>query len=77
MGFYYVVNMFNLRLTAPLVEMPLKYTIREFTFLKKLIFPRGGDIHINLVDYAIYQFQFDNVHIIDHVVIVVIVIIVT
>ena len=41
-GFYYVVNMFKLRPTAPLVEMSLKYTIREFTFLKKLNFPRGG-----------------------------------
>ena len=48
--FYYVVNMFNLRLTAPLVEMQFKYTIREFTILKKLIFPRGGEIHINFVD---------------------------
>ena len=40
--FFYVVNVFNLRLTVPLVEMPLKYTIREFTILKKLILPRGG-----------------------------------
>ena len=48
--FFYVMNMFNLRLTVPLVEMPLKYTIGEFTILKKLIFPRGGEIHINFVD---------------------------
>ena len=42
--------MFNLRLTALLVEMPFKYTIRKFTILKKLTFPRGGEIHINFVD---------------------------
>ena len=48
MVFYYVVNMFNLRSTAPLVEMPFKYTIREFTIPKKLIFPKGeGSIFIS------------------------------
>ena len=45
--FYYVVNMFSLRLTAPIVEVPLKYTIREFTTLKKSKFPRGGENYIN------------------------------
>ena len=58
-GLYYVVNMFNLRPTAPLVEMSLKYTILEFTFLKKLTFPRGGGeggIHINLVDYEMCKY---------------------
>ena len=49
--FYYVMNMFNLRLTAQLVEMSFKYTIREFTIPKKLIFPREGeDFHVNFVD---------------------------
>ena len=49
-GFYYVINMVNLRSTALLVEVPFNYTIRKFTTLKKLTFPRGGEIHINLVD---------------------------
>ena len=44
--------MFNLRLPIPLAEISIKYTIRAFTILKKLTFPRGGegDIHINFVD---------------------------
>ena len=41
-GFYYVINMVNLRSTALLVEVPFNYTIRKFTTLKKLTFPRGG-----------------------------------
>ena len=44
--------MFNLRLTAPVVEIPLKSAIGKFTTLKKLTFPRGGEIHIILVDIA-------------------------
>ena len=33
-GFYYVINMFNLRSTAPLVEVPFNYTIRNLLLSK-------------------------------------------
>ena len=45
-------------LIATLVEMPFKYTIHEFTTLKKLIFLIGRDIHINLVDSKIKAKKF-------------------
>ena len=60
--FYYVVNMLNLRLAAPLVEMSFKYTIPDFTIPKKLIFPRGeGDFHVNFVDkVALWVWVIEN-----------------
>ena len=44
-GFYYVINMFNLRSAAPLVKIPFNYTNWKFTILKKLTFPRGGNLY--------------------------------
>ena len=60
------MNMFNLGLTVPLVEMSLKYTIREFTILKKLIFPRGGGNSYQLcgwcsLDHDLSHSQFGEV----------------
>ena len=60
--FFYVMNMFNLRLTDPLVEISLKYTILAFTILKKLTFPRRGVIFINLVD-SVTTYIYANVKI--------------
>ena len=51
--FYYVVDIFNLHLTVPLVQISFKYTILAFTILKKLTFPSGGgggEIHINVIN---------------------------
>ena len=58
---FYFVKTFNLRLTVPLVEISLKYTIGAFTILKKLTFPKGMGIFISLWWISLDQYLFHTI----------------